>query len=165
MVLFSAVVVQWVTSRDNAGSSSQVNSAALDNSYVGRQSSAAHQMSSMRASKAPNNSHDMDDEANLVSSGAVAFSSDNGSDVTKISSGVVVTTTIHRQIKPTPGREGSLLDDDIETIGESDRDFPLRPAVYSPDKMDASEPTQTHIQGGRVQHQRTKTLSFSRPMN
>ncbi|KAM0399987.1 hypothetical protein ACHAQC_003272 [Fusarium culmorum] len=164
-VLFSAVVVQWVTSRDNAGSSSQVNSAALDNSYVGRQSSAAHQMSSMRASKAPNNSHDMDDEANLVSSGAVAFSSDNGSDVTKISSGVVVTTTIHRQIKPTPGREGSLLDDDIETIGESDRDFPLRPAVYSPDKMDASEPTQTHIQGGRVQHQRTKTLSFSRPMN
>ncbi|KAM0359309.1 hypothetical protein ACHAO7_007815 [Fusarium culmorum] len=164
-VLFSAVVVQWVTSRDNAGSSSQVNSAALDNSYVGRQSSAAHQMSSMRASKAPNNSHDMDDEANLVSSGAVAFSSDNGSDVTKVSSGVVVTTTIHRQIKPTPGREGSLLDDDIETIGESDRDFPLRPAVYSPDKMDASEPTQTHIQGGRVQHQRTKTLSFSRPMN
>ncbi|CAF3502219.1 unnamed protein product [Fusarium graminearum] len=164
-VLFSAIVVQWVTSRDNAGSSSQVNSAALDNSYVGRQSSAAHQMSSMRASKAPNNSHDMDDEANLVSSGAVAFSSDNGSDVTKVSSGVVVTTTIHRQIKPTPGREGCLLDDDIETIGESDRDFPLRPAVYSPDKMDACEPTQTHIQGGRVQHQRTKTLSFSRPMN
>lgn len=164
-MLFSAIVVQWVTSRDNAGSSSQVNSAALDNSYVGRQSSAAHQMSSMRASKAPNNSHDIDDEANLVSSGAVAFSSDNGSDVTKVSSGVVVTTTIHRQIKPTPGREGCLLDDDIETIGESDRDFPLRPAVYSPDKMDACEPTQTHIQGGRVQHQRTKTLSFSRPMN
>ncbi|GKU12862.1 unnamed protein product [Fusarium langsethiae] len=40
-VLFSAIVVQWVTSRDNAGSSSQANSAALDNSYIGRQSSAA----------------------------------------------------------------------------------------------------------------------------
>jgi hypothetical protein len=165
-VLFSAIVVQWVTSRDNAGSSSQVNSAALDNSYIGRQSSAAHQMSNIRASKAPNNSHDMDDETNLVSPGAVAFSSDAGSEVTKVSSGVVVTTTIHRQIKPTPGREGSLLDDDIETIGDSERDFPLRPAVYSPGKMDASEPTQTHIQGGRVQHhQRTKTLSFSRPLN
>jgi hypothetical protein len=165
-VLFSAIVVQWVTSRDNAGSSSQPASAAVDNSYIGRRSSIAHPMSNMRASKAPNVSHDMDDETNLVSSGGAAFSSDAGSDVTKVSSGVVVTTTIHRQIKPTASREDSILDDDIETIGESEGDFPLRPGVYTPGQTDAAEPPRTRIQGGsRLQHQRTKTLSFSRPMN
>ncbi|RGP80349.1 hypothetical protein FLONG3_1498 [Fusarium longipes] len=165
-VLFSAIVVQWVTSRDSAGSSSQPASAAVDNSYIARRSSVAHPMGSMRASKAPNNCHEMDDETNLVSPGGVAFSNDDGSDVTKVSSGVVVTTTIHRQIKPTTSHESSVIDDDIETIGESEGDFPLRPVVYSPGQTDTTEPPRTRIQGGsRLQHQRTKTLSFSRPMN
>ncbi|KAH7197122.1 uncharacterized protein B0J16DRAFT_327501 [Fusarium flagelliforme] len=164
-VLFSAIVVQWVTSRDSAGSSSQPVSAAIDNSYIGRRSSVAHPMSNLRTPNAPNAGHDIDDETLLVSPGVVAFASDAGSDVTKVSSGVVVTTTIHRQSKPTMDRKESI-EDDIETIGESESDFPLRPAVYTPGQTNASEPPRTRIQGGaRPQHQRTKTLSFSRPLN
>jgi len=122
-------------------------------------------MSNLRTPNAPNVGHDIDDESLLVSPGVVAFASDTGSDVTKVSSGVVVTTTIHRQSKPTMDRKESL-EDDIETIGESESDFPLRPVVYTPGQTNVSEPPRTRIQGGaRPQHQRTKTLSFSRPLN
>lgn len=124
----------------------------------------------MRCHNAPNNSHYSDDETNLVSRGVVTFSADADSDITKVhsgaNSGVIVTTTIHRQSKLTTDHKVSI-EDDIETIGESELDFPLRPAVYTPGQTDVTEPPRTRIQGGTrpPQHQRSKTHSFSRPLN
>lgn len=165
-VLFSAIVVQWVTSRDSAGSSSQPPSAAvMDGSYVGRRASMAHPTSSMHASSVPNMSHDIDDEISLV--GPTITSSTDGPEfeMNKVhsgsNSGVIVTTTIHRLSRPTNERKESSEDD--FTIGEQGQDFPLRAVAFAPGHHEITEPPRTRIQGGaRPQH--SKTPSFSRPM-
>ncbi|KAI1023427.1 hypothetical protein LB503_000622 [Fusarium chuoi] len=168
-VLFSAIVVQWVTSRDSAGSSSQPASAAVtDGSYIGRRASSAHPRS-LHASNVPNVPRDVDDETSLVGHATVtSFTDDPGFEMTKVhsgaTSGVIVTTTIHRESRPTTERKESSDDDDDIGI-ESDRDFPVRSVAFAPGHTEAAEPPRTRIQGGSRQHHHSKTPSFSRPLN
>ncbi|KAM0246340.1 hypothetical protein ACHAP5_004813 [Fusarium lateritium] len=165
-VLFSAIVVQWVTSRDSAGSSSQPASAAvMDSSYGGRRASLAHPMSSMHASNVPNMSHDIDDEISLV--GPTVTSSIDGREfeLSKVHSGanngVIVTTTIHRQSRLTGDRKESSEDDFM--VEQQEQDFPLRAVAFAPGHLEIAEPPRTRIQAGtRPPH--LKTPSFSRPM-
>ncbi|KAF4453589.1 hypothetical protein F53441_3734 [Fusarium austroafricanum] len=170
-ILFSAIVVQWVTSRDSAGSSSQPASAAvMDGSYISRGASVAHPRSSMHVSSVPNAPRDVDidDETSLVGPATVTSSNDDpGFEMTKVhsgvNSGVIVTTTIHRQSRPTIERnESSDGDDDIDV--ESAGDFPARSVAFAPGHTEVTEPPRTRIQGGTRQHH-SKTPSFSRPIN
>ncbi|CVK84098.1 uncharacterized protein FMAN_01278 [Fusarium mangiferae] len=168
-VLFSAIVVQWVTSRDSAGSSSQPASAAVtDGSYIGRRASSAHPRS-LHASNVPNVPRDVDDETSLVGHATVtSLTDDPGFEMTKVhsgaTSGVIVTTTIHRESRPTTERKESSDDDDDIGI-ESDQDFPVRSVAFAPGHTEAAEPPRTRIQGGSRQHHHSKTPSFSRPLN
>ncbi|KAM0564523.1 hypothetical protein ACHAPJ_000737 [Fusarium lateritium] len=162
-VLFSAIVVQWVTSRDSAGSSSQPASAAvMEGSFIARRASTAHPMSAIHATHAPNFQHDADDETSLVSPTTVT--STRTSEMTKVhsgvSSGVIVTTTIHRQSRPTTDRKDSDDDDDIEE--DPAPEFPLRTAPFN--NAEITEPPRTRIQGGTRPQPRSKTPSYSRPM-
>jgi hypothetical protein len=165
-VLFSAIVVQWVTSRDSAGSSSQPASAAVtDGSYINRRASMAHPSSSMHASNVHNMSHDSDDEISLV--GPTVTSSTDGPEfeMNKVhsgtNSGVVVTTTIHRLSRPTDDRKESSEDDSM--VEQQEQDLPSRAVAFAPGHLEIAEPPRTRIQGGtRPQH--SKTPSFSRPM-
>ncbi|KAH7256727.1 hypothetical protein BKA59DRAFT_552472 [Fusarium tricinctum] len=166
-VLFSAIVVQWVTSRDSAGSSSQPPSAAvMDSSYINRRASMAHPTSSMHAPSVPNMSHDIDDEISLV--GPTVTSSTDGPEfeLNKVhsgsNSGVIVTTTIHRLSRPTTDRKESSEDD--FTVGEQGQDFPLRAVAFAPGHFEITEPPRTRIQGDTTRPQHSKTPSFSRPM-
>ncbi|RBQ75259.1 hypothetical protein FVER14953_20258 [Fusarium verticillioides] len=165
-VLFSAIVVQWVTSRDSAGSSSQPASAAVtDGSYIGRRASSAHSRS-LHASNVP---RDVDDETFLVGHATVtSLTDDPGFEMTKVhsgaTSGVIVTTTIHRQSRPTTERNKSSDDDDNIGI-ELDRDFPVRSVAFALGHTEAAEPPRTRIQGGSKPHHHSKTSSFSRPLN
>ncbi|KAI3586906.1 hypothetical protein IWW34DRAFT_203311 [Fusarium oxysporum f. sp. albedinis] len=169
-VLFSAIVVQWVTSRDSAGSSSQPASAAVtDGSYIGRRASSAHPRSSLHASNVPNVPRDVDDETSLVGHATVtSLTDDPGFEMTKVhsgaTSGVIVTTTIHRQSRPTTQRKESSDDDDDIGI-ESDRDFPVRSVAFAPGHTEVAEPPRTRIQGGPRPHHHAKAPSFSRPLN
>ncbi|KAF4970935.1 hypothetical protein FSARC_2131 [Fusarium sarcochroum] len=166
-VLFSAIVVQWVTSRDSAGSSSQPASAAvMEGSYIARRASTAHPMSAIHAQNAPNFQHDADDETSLVS--PTTATSTKNSEMTKVhsgvSSGVIVTTTIHRQSRPTTDHKES--DDDDDYIEEnSAQDFPLRPAPFGVGHAEITEPPRTRIQGGARPPPRSKTPSYSRPLS
>ncbi|KAF5541635.1 hypothetical protein FMEXI_7898 [Fusarium mexicanum] len=168
-VLFSAIVVQWVTSRDSAGSSSQPASAAVtDGSYTGRRASSAHPRS-LHASNVPNVPRDVDDETSLVGHTTVtSLTDDPAFEMTKVHSGtaggVIVTTTIHRQSRPTTERRDSS-DDDDDIRAEIDRDFPVRSVAFAPGHTEAAEPPRTRIQGGSRPHHHAKTLSFSRPLN
>ncbi|KAG4265456.1 hypothetical protein FPRO06_00736 [Fusarium proliferatum] len=168
-VLFSAIVVQWVTSRDSAGSSSQPASAAVtDGSYIGRRASSAHPRS-LHTSNVPNVPRDVDDETSLVGHATVtSLTDDPGFEMTKVhsgaTSGVIVTTTIHRESRPTTERKESSDDDDDIGI-ESDRDFPVRSVAFAPGHTEAAEPPRTRIQGGSRPHHHSKTPSFSRPLN
>ncbi|KAF4494863.1 hypothetical protein FAGAP_9005 [Fusarium agapanthi] len=168
-VLFSAIVVQWVTSRDSAGSSSQSASAAVtDGSYTGRRASSAHPRS-LHASNVPNVPRDVDDETSLVGHATVtSLTDDPAFEMTKVHSGtaggVIVTTTFHRQSRPTIERKDSS-DDDDDIRAEIDRDFPVRSVAFAPGHTEAAEPPRTRIQGGSRLHHHAKTLSFSRPLN
>ncbi|KAF5678924.1 hypothetical protein FHETE_1033 [Fusarium heterosporum] len=164
-VLFSAIVVQWVTSRDSAGSSSQPASAAVhDSSYTGRHASSAHPMSAMRASSMPNTSRTIDDEISLVTPTVAASNDEFDFELSKVhsgtGSGVVVTTTIHRQSRPT-GERNDTSDDSI--LEEREQDFPLRAVAFVPSHVENAGPPRTRIQGGTRPKQHSKIPSFSRP--
>ncbi|KAF5020841.1 hypothetical protein F66182_7124 [Fusarium sp. NRRL 66182] len=169
-VLFSAIVVQWVTSRDSAGSSSQPASAvAMEGSYIGRRASTALPMSAMHAPpNAPSFPHDADDETSLVGPPIITSSSEGAnSEVTKVhsgvGSGVIVTTTIHRQSRSTTDRKESY-DEEFEEI--SDRGFPARSPTFAVGHVEVAEPPRTRIQGGtRPQLPRSKTPSHTRSMS
>ncbi|KAF4997346.1 hypothetical protein FGRMN_3931 [Fusarium graminum] len=164
-VLFSAIVVQWVTSRDSAGSSSQPASAAVyDSSYNGRHASLAHPMSAMRASSNPNTSRTIDDEISLVTPTVAASNDEFDFELSKAhsgtGSGVVVTTTIHRQSRPSGERNDTSEDGILE---EREQDFPLRAVAFVPGHVENAGPPRTRIQGGTRPKQHSKMPSFSRP--
>ncbi|KAG5788815.1 hypothetical protein H9Q69_012120 [Fusarium xylarioides] len=152
-----------------AGSSSQPASAAVtDGSYIGRRASSAHPRS-LHASNVPNVPRDVDDETSLVGHATVtSLTDDPGFEMTKVhsgaTSGVIVTTTIHRQSRPTTERIESSDDDDNIGI-ESEREFPVRSVAFAPGHTEAAEPPRTRIQGGHRPHHHSKTPSFSRPLN
>ncbi|KAH7155248.1 hypothetical protein B0J13DRAFT_221504 [Dactylonectria estremocensis] len=156
-VLFSALVIQWVTSKDNAGSGSPNNTNNYNdglNSHGPRDPhSSTHQMNTVPP--APPSPQGTDAEISLVAT-ATARSSDDGRDMdmTKVSSsngGVIVTTTIHRQSRPTSGfgldLEGSKPDDDDDDVTYG---YPPRPPSYGVNSHhEIPEPPQTHITGGK----------------
>lgn len=163
LVLFSAIVIQWVTSRDSAGSSSQPTSAAaVDGSLHARRPSMAHPLGPVHTPHAPNSPHGTDAEVSLVASATARSSSDSPeSELAKIHSGtnggVVVTTTIHRQSQPSSGfalelgdrKEGNgmRLEDDETIYG-----YPPRPASFAINHVEIAEPPRTHITGGTNNH-------------
>ncbi|EEU47966.1 uncharacterized protein NECHADRAFT_75079 [Fusarium vanettenii 77-13-4] len=172
-VLFSAIVIQWVTSRDGAGSSSQPTSAAaVDGSLHARRPSMAHPLGPIHTPHAPNSPHGTDAEVSLVASATARSSSDSPeSELAKIHSGtnggVVVTTTIHRQSQPNSGfglemerkdGNGMRLEDDESVYG-----YPPRPASFAINHAEIAEPPRTHITGGsnshHSNHHHTKSLS------
>ncbi|KAI8719176.1 hypothetical protein NCS52_00698100 [Fusarium sp. LHS14.1] len=161
-ILFSAIVIQWVTSRDSAGSSSQPTSAAaVEGSLHARRPSMAHPLGPVHTPHAPNSPHGTDAEVSLVASATARSSSDSpGSELAKIHSGtnggVVVTTTIHRQSQPSSGfglemerkdGNGMRLEDDESMYG-----YPPRPTSFAINHVEIAEPPRTHITGGTNNH-------------
>ncbi|KAF4945377.1 hypothetical protein FSARC_14441 [Fusarium sarcochroum] len=121
-VLFSAIVLQWITSQDNDSSSSQVNSSGrLENSYGSR--STGHHMSHLSAMRAPyavNHGNDTDDEINLVTLSTATCSTDISSDINKVytNDGVLITTTIHSNTRSTTDGRDSRNEDNITVVSE-----------------------------------------------
>ncbi|KAH6990548.1 hypothetical protein BKA56DRAFT_210192 [Ilyonectria sp. MPI-CAGE-AT-0026] len=158
-ILFSALVIQWVTSKDNAGSGSPNNTNNYnhgnENGSRGPRDphSSSHQMNTMP--QPPPSPHGTDAEISLVAT-ATAQSSDDGRDLdmAKVTSagagGVVVTTTIHRQSRPTSGfgldMDGNKLDDDDD---EANYGYPPRPPSYGVHHHEIPEPPRTRITGGK----------------
>ncbi|KAH6900166.1 hypothetical protein B0T10DRAFT_17751 [Thelonectria olida] len=157
-VLFSALVIQWVTSKDNAGTGNQTGTNNQYNNEGSRNHHEPHHSGlQMKAiPPAPPSPHGTDAEISLVAT-ATAQSSDDGReiDMAKVASAggggaVVVTTTIHRQSRPTSGfihdRDSKSMDsDDDLTYG-----YPPRPVTYSlNNRHDGTEPPRTRITGGK----------------
>ncbi|KAM5355652.1 hypothetical protein ACJ41O_002298 [Fusarium nematophilum] len=167
-ILFSAIVIQWVTSRDSAGSASQPTSAAAmeGSRNAGRRPSMIHPLNPLHT---PNSSHGTDAEVSLVASATARSSSDDspGMDLAKVGTGpnggVVVTTTIHRQSRPTSGfgldmhnsngAPGGRIDDDEAIYG-----YPPRPSSFAVNHVEVVEPPRTHITAGA---KRTKSHADS----
>ncbi|KAF4986943.1 hypothetical protein FDECE_15683 [Fusarium decemcellulare] len=156
-ILFSAIVIQWVTSRDSAGSASQPTSAiVVDGSLIARRPSMLHPLGPMQAPHVPSSPHGTDAEISLVASGTARSSSDSpSSELAKIHSGttggVIVTTTIQRQSLPSSGfgldmseRKESNGSDDAETI----YGYPPRPTSFAGNHIEIAEPPRTHITSG-----------------
>ncbi|KAF4969513.1 hypothetical protein FZEAL_10219 [Fusarium zealandicum] len=154
-ILFSAIVIQWITNRDNAGSSSQPASAVgMDSRTAQRRQSLAHPLSARRNPPSP---HDTDAEISLVASATAHSSSEDSppTELAKIStgSGVMVTTTIHRQSVPTSGfgldmSSGNGGNGIRPVTDETVYGFPPRPMSFAVDHNEVAEPPQTHITGG-----------------
>ncbi|KAF7549447.1 hypothetical protein G7Z17_g6374 [Cylindrodendrum hubeiense] len=160
-ILFSALVIQWVTSKDNAGSGGQSSNNTYnhhnENSSRGPRDphASSHQMNPM--AQPPPSPHGTDAEISLVAT-ATAQSSDDGRemDMAKVSStggggGVVVTTTIHRQSRPTSGfgldLEGNKVEDDDDEVPYG---YPPRPPSYGVNNHhEIPEPPRTRITGGK----------------
>lgn len=165
IVLFSAVVIQWVTSRDSAGSSSQPTSAAIPESHqlVGRRPSMAlNAINPVNRHSAPAGT---DAENSLVTPGTTCPwpGNDHGFN-TKSSKGpergVVVTTTIHRQSRPTSGfkfdmTKSNSTDNEGGSTDGSDTMYRDPSAASSHDisHADVVDPPWTYISGGRRQPQ------------
>ncbi|KAH6976801.1 hypothetical protein EDB80DRAFT_692464 [Ilyonectria destructans] len=155
-ILFSALVIQWVTSKDNAGSGSQTGTNNFNeiNSRNRDPHASTHQMNTIPV--APPSPHGTDAEISLVAT-ATAQSSDDGRDMdmaeassTKVGGGVVVTTTIHRQSRPTSGfgldMDGNKLEDDDD---EAAYGYSPRPPSYGVNNHhDIPKPPRTRITAG-----------------
>jgi len=156
-VLFSAIVIHWVTSKDNAGSGSQTgtNHYNENGSRAGRDPHAStRQMNTIPV--APPSSHGTDSEVSLVAA-VNAQSSDDGRDmdIAKVSTtsgggGVVVTTTIHRQSRPA---SGFSLDMDAKKVKDDDGEAtygysPRSPTYGVNNHHDIPEPPRTRITAG-----------------
>ncbi|KAJ4246864.1 hypothetical protein NW762_013416 [Fusarium torreyae] len=150
-VLFSAIVIQWITSQDNDSFSSQVNSSGRVESSYGSRSTAHHMnhFREMRAPNAVNHGNDNDDEINLVTLSRATCSTDISSDIKKVytNGGVLVTTTIHSNTRSTAEGRESRDEDDITVVSEGQA--PTRASVYTPGITDSVYSPQTSIQGGR----------------
>ncbi|RGP78962.1 hypothetical protein FLONG3_2868 [Fusarium longipes] len=129
-VLFSAIVIQWVTSGEGGSGSSQSLSPSKQPSSSGR--SASQHTGSMRSRNNGNHHYDLDDEIHLITSPSVKSSTTKS----HVADGVLVTTTTEYETRSTT--------DDRESLGDSQLDFP--PLNVSRD-INMSELEQTHVRG------------------
>ncbi|KAH6983763.1 hypothetical protein EDB80DRAFT_899136 [Ilyonectria destructans] len=156
-VLFSALVIQWVTFKDNAGTGSQTgasNNYRNDDTRSPRDPQASghgHQMNILPP--APPSPQGTDAEMSLIVA-ATAQSSDDGRniDMAKRSStgagAVVVTTTIHRQSLPMSGFSHDQDNKNMDSVGDLAYGYPPQPMSYGVNSLhDGPEPPRTHITG------------------
>lgn len=150
-ILFSAIVIQWVTSRDSAGSSSQPNS-AVQGDYQGgtHPSMGLHPINPGPRPKSPAGT---DAEVSLVDPATNCGSSEHNGDFEIFKAGrdtgrgVMVTTTIHRQSRSTSGADLQLTNtrstmNGGESIDGSDTSYDgITP-------IDIINPPRTYITGG-----------------
>ncbi|KAM0190315.1 hypothetical protein ACHAPQ_004548 [Fusarium lateritium] len=122
-VLFSAIILQWVTCRDNDSSSSQAGSSGgIESSYRSRSMShhMSHMshMSAMRAPNAVDHGNDTDDKISLITLSNTTVSTCIASDITKAHTkgGVLVTTTIHSNTRSTTNGRDSREEDDTTLV-------------------------------------------------
>ncbi|KAK7403581.1 hypothetical protein QQX98_010674 [Neonectria punicea] len=158
-ILFSALVIQWVTSKDNAGSGNSPNNTNNYNDGLNSRHDprcSVHQMTSIP--QPPPSPQGTDAEISLVAT-ATAVPSEDGRemDMAKVSSkggsgGVVVTTTIHRQSRPTSGfgldMNGHKPDDEDD---DDNYGYPPRPPSFGVSSHhDLPEPPRTRITAGKL---------------
>ncbi|KAI5462278.1 hypothetical protein BGZ63DRAFT_209469 [Mariannaea sp. PMI_226] len=152
-VLFSALVIQWVTSKDHAGTDSQgsTNPRHHEDSRNPTSSVLGHQLKIIPPP--PSSLHGTDAEISLVAT-ATAHSTDDGPeiDMSKVSStgaggAVVVTTTIHRQSRPTSGVSHDRNADSEDEMGYNYTPRPISYGVSS--RHDGTEPPRTRITAGK----------------
>ncbi|KPM34057.1 hypothetical protein AK830_g12512 [Neonectria ditissima] len=160
-ILFSALVIQWVTSKDNAGSGNSQNNTnnyndGLNSRGLRDTRNSIHQMANIP--QPPPSPQGTDAEVSLVATNTAVESEDGREmDMAKVSSkggggGVIVTTTIHRQSRPTSGfgleMNGHKPEDD--TDDDNNYGYPPRPPSYGVSSHhDTPEPPQTRITAGK----------------